>query len=316
MTGLPDNSSQLLWRTIEASDKQALDELDAACKAADGEEPVSRLTVDALSAAERDHDNTLCVALDSQLVAAAWVQPYKTGKSPLAYSLGGRVRPEFRRRGIGESLLIWAETRTFKITRRSGQIQFRIANEALTEDARQLYLDYGYQMVFSEWMLVRPLQDDAPPPVPVGGFTLHSWDEENAGLFFQAYREGFRDRLGDIIPAEADWIDGYAGDKQFRPDLSRLVMKNGQPAAFVTCCVDGKTGWISQIAVLPQYRRRGLAQELLLGALVQFRDAGCCEAALHVNSYNPAAQSLFFDSGFAQRLTRARFLKEVTAEAL
>lgn len=303
--------NQLVWRTIEETDASALNDLDAACKAVDGIEPVSRLTADALQSARLDQDNSLCVAFGDQMAAAAWVLPAGADDQVQAFSLGGRVRPEFRRRGIGEALLAWAEGRALRKAASVGQIQFRISNEALTEDANQLYMDYGYQRVFSEWMLERSLDGELPHAVHAVGLTHAAWDEQTARIFFQAYREGFRDRLGDLDPVEAEWVGEYACDEQFRPDLSRVVMAGNKPAGFVTCSVEGETGWISQIAVVPGYRRTGIAQALLLESLARFSAAGCSQAALHVNVNNPNAQALFLSNGFSHKLTRARYLKEI-----
>jgi len=76
-----------------------------------------------------------------------------------------------------------------------------------------------------------------------------------------------------------------------------------------------KTGWIAQIAVVQERRRKGLARVLLLQALSRFQAEGCTEAALHVNANNPGAASVFFDAGFMKRLSRARFIKEIMAAA-
>jgi len=131
-------------------------------------------------------------------------------------------------------------------------------------------------------------------------------------MFFQAYREGFRDRLGDTEPIEDEWIASYADeDDDFRPDLSRVVTDKGKPVAFVTCEVLGKTGWISQVAVVQEHRRSGLAHTLLIQALARFQKAGCTEAALHVNANNARAAAVFLDVGFSQRLVRARFTKDL-----
>jgi len=317
MGGAMDDLNRLEWRTMDAADEVALQELDRACKAVDGEEPVSHLAKDALRAAANHSDDTLGVALGSQLAAAAWVIPDEPLQNQAqTIHLGGRVRPEFRQHGIGEALLAWAENRALRLTRSEITLQLRIANEALTEDANQLYLDYGYEPVFSEYMLERGLDDAGEPVALPPGMSEKAWqDEETARDFFQAYRESFRDRLGEIVPIGADWIREYTGDDQFRPDLSRVVLEGNIPVGFITCAVDGNTGWISQIGVVPDKRRKGLALVLLQGALKRLKQSGCSETVLHVNANNAAAQAVFYGAGFTHRLTRARFLKEIAVGA-
>ncbi|MHB8112036.1 MAG: GNAT family N-acetyltransferase [Bellilinea sp.] len=304
--------NQLVWRSIEPKDEAALVELDAACKSVDGEEPVSNLPTDALKAAAIHSDNSLCVAVRDQLAAVGWLLVSEPAEGVQRIRLGGQVHPEFRRRGIGEALLSWAELRALQVAQPGLTLQLVITNEALTEGANVLYLEYGYENVLTEQMLVRPLDEVAlPDPLPED-LTARAWDAASAPLFFQAYAEGFSDRLGDIVPVQAEWIASYAEeDEQFRPDLSRVVLEDEKPVGFVTCEVDGKTGWISQIAVVQEHRRKGLAHALLLDALQRFQQEGCEEAALHVNANNARAAAVFVDAGFVPRLIRARFMKEI-----
>lgn len=304
----------LLWRGIYPQDEKALKELDAACKAFDGDEPVSDLTGDALRAAAIHGDNALCVTTREDIVAAAWVLANQPDKGKQKIMIGGRVHPDFRRQGIGEALIAWAESRALNLARPDTTLILTITNEALTEDATALYLDYGYENKLTEFMLVRSLETPLPQVVLPEGLVQLRWDLAAAPLFFQAYVEGFDDRLGGIVPVKDEWIAEYAEqDEHFRPDLSRVVLEGGRPVAFVTCEVIGSTGWIAQIAVVQERRRKGLARVLLLQALKRFGEEGCTEAALHVNANNPGAAAVFFDAGFTKRLTRARFVKEIMA---
>jgi ribosomal protein S18 acetylase RimI-like enzyme len=312
MTEQSPDQNRMIWRAINAADEAALKELDRACKALDGEEPVSNLTGDALKAALAFSDNALCVAVRDQLAASAWAAAAAIKGNVQRIQLGGRVRPEFRRRGIGEAILAWAESRALQLAQPGATLQLFIANEALTEDANKLYLDYGYENTFSELMLVRPLDDQLPYSQLSEGLVEHEWNDASAPQFFQAYAAGFRDRLGDVVPVEDEWIAGYAAeDEDFRPDLSRVVLDREEPVGFVTCEVAGETGWISQIAVVQERRRKGLAHALVGGALQRLKLAGCREAALHVNANNARAQAVFFDTGFNHRLIRAKFIKEI-----
>ena len=312
---IPD-MNQMVWRTIDPKDEAALVELDAACKSVDGVEPVSHMPADALKAAAIHSDNSLCVAVRDQLAAVGWVLVSEPAEGVQRIRLGGQVHPEFRRRGIGEALLSWAELRVLQVAQPGSTLQLVITNEALTEGANVLYLENGYENVLTEQMLVRSLDEVAlPDPLPEN-LTVNAWEAASAPLFFQAYAEGFSDRLGDIVPVQAEWIASYAEeDEHFRPDLSRVVLEGEKPVGFVTCEVDGKIGWISQIAVVQEHRRKGLAHALLLDALQRFQQEGCEEAALHVNANNARAASVFVDTGFVPRLIRAKFMKEIALGA-
>ena len=308
--------NHMVWRAIDPMDEAALVELDTVCKSVDGEEPVSHLPADALKAAAIHSDNSLGVAVRDQLAAVAWVLAAEPAEGVQRIRLGGQVHPEFRRQGIGEALLSWAELRALQVGQPGSTLQLVITNEALTEGANVLYLQYGYENVLTEQMLTRLLNEAVlPDPLPEG-LAMRAWDADSAPLFFQAYAEGFSDRLGDIVPVQVEWIAEYTeNDEHFRPDLSRVVLEDEKPVGFVTCEVDGKTGWISQIAVVQEHRRKGLAHVLLLDALQRFQQEGCEEAALHVNANNARAAAVFVDTGFVPRLIRARFIKEIALGA-
>lgn len=306
----------LMWRGIYPQDEQSLKALDVACKAADGDEPVSNLSGDALKAAAAYGDNALCVTNGEDMAAAAWVLAAPPEEDAQRIVIGGKVHPEFRRHGIGEALIAWAESRALNLASPDKTLLLTITNEALTDDATALYLDYGYENTMTEFMLTRPLAEPLPEVRLPEGLSQLRWDRASAPLFFQAYAEGFDDRLGGNVPVKEKWIAEYAEqDEHFRPDLSRVILEGGRPVAFVTCEVMDKTGWIAQIAVVQERRRKGLARVLLLQALSRFQAEGCTEAALHVNANNPGAMAVFFESGFIKRLTRARFVKEIMAAA-
>jgi len=310
-----DSNSQqngLVWRTITPEDEAALVRLDAACKEVDGVEPVSNLVRDVLRAAGVDSNNTLGVAAYQDFAGVAWVQAESVKEGVQHITLGGQVHPDFRRRGIGEALLSWSENRALALGQPETTMRMIIRNESLTADANVLYLDFGYENIFTEFMLVRSLEESLPVRALPEEITEYPWNHETAPLFFQAYAEGFRDRLGDIEPDQDEWISGYAEeDEDFRPDLSRVFYHEGTPVAFVTCEVAGSTGWISQVAVVQARRRSGLAHTLMLQALARLQAAGCSEAALHVNANNARAAAVFLDIGFKQRLVRARFTKDI-----
>jgi len=61
---------------------------------------------------------------------------------------------------------------------------------------------------------------------------------------------------------------------------------------------------IANVATHPNYRRRGIARKLTLTALDYARTHGASSAWLHVRDDNSAAQALYVDLGFEERLRR------------
>ncbi len=65
---------------------------------------------------------------------------------------------------------------------------------------------------------------------------------------------------------------------------------------------------IANVAVHPDYRRRGIAHQLTLRALEHIRSHGATAAWLQVRSDNPAAYQLYLETGFVERSRRTTWV--------
>ncbi len=73
-------------------------------------------------------------------------------------------------------------------------------------------------------------------------------------------------------------------------------------------CVGGEAE-LQNLAVLPDFRRRGVAQSLLDGLFDEARKRGCESVFLEVDGGNLAAQSLYRKNGFRQVGVRRGFYR-------
>ena len=85
----------------------------------------------------------------------------------------------------------------------------------------------------------------------------------------------------------------------------------GQLAGYALTSNGGGFHWLSELAVHPALRRRGIGRALALLALDQLRGAGATEVHLYVNDdHDQHAPKLYEGVGFtAQRMT-VRYAKE------
>ncbi len=74
--------------------------------------------------------------------------------------------------------------------------------------------------------------------------------------------------------------------------------------------------YISNIAVLPQYRRRGVGEALLTNAAQGARERGCVFITLEVRGSNAAAISLYRKNGFEEAGFRKNFYSEPAEDAV
>lgn len=293
------HSTPLVWRSLTTADAAALRQLDAACKQADGFEPVSDLPSAALNA-----PGTLAAFDRDTLAAVGWI----SDPSGEMVVLGGNVHPAYRRQGLGSRLLAWSLSATASTPRAV------IRCEALTPGAEVLYTRYGFMQVFAERMLVRPLTANLPAAAFPPDLQALTWQADTAPDFLRVYQQAFADRPGFDPAWIDDWIEENESDETFLPDFSHVLLNREQPVAFVTCGYFADLAWIMQIGVIPAFRGQGLTQTLLAAALRQFAAAGYREIGLHVNVNNPFAERAFTRAGFRQRLVRARYQRDLAVQ--
>ncbi|MEW6181049.1 MAG: GNAT family N-acetyltransferase [Chloroflexota bacterium] len=309
--GTPMGQAWMTWRGLQAEDEPLLRDLDRACKTADGEEWVSDLVGDALTAMKVHEDNTFCAVGEDRIMAVGWIELLPSADNEQRVLLGGRVHPLYRRRGLGSLLLEWLENRANLVSGYHRMRRLIIRNEALTADAHSIYVQAGFTPIFAENMMVCSLEQTLPVDRLPESYRLVNWTEETVPLFYRAYCDAFYDRAASFDPLEK-WAGEYEEDDDFLPQLSWLALDGEErPVAFVTAGKMGEMAWISQTGVIPELRGQGVAFGLLVHTLRNFRLHGFQEVGLHVNVNNPAAIRRFYELGFRRRLTRARYEKTV-----
>jgi len=226
------------------------------------------------------------------LVAAGSVRPGPHG--PL---VTGMVDPAARGRGLGAALLDWA------LATAEGAVT--VETEGLTGPAADLFASRGLRQVFAED--VRRLGLVGPPPEVAlpAGVRLEPWSADAAPRFFAVYSAAFAERPGFPGWPAARWIGQLTDDDEFRPDWSLLAVDAAAgDVAFITCAL----GWIDQVGVRPDQRRRRLGAALVCEAARRMRADGQREVLLTVNVDNPAG-GLYARLGFDVTARRARFAR-------
>ncbi|MCP1212956.1 GNAT family N-acetyltransferase [Acetobacter okinawensis] len=89
--------------------------------------------------------------------------------------------------------------------------------------------------------------------------------------------------------------------------LAGVVVVGAEPAGFVMLrCVAGEAE-ILTLCVLPEYRRQGLAAQLVAWGLGRSTEQGADMVFLEVSVGNPAAQELYVQAGFEQKGLRREY---------
>jgi mycothiol synthase len=187
----------------------------------------------------------------------------------------------------------------------------RVTCEAIDDALVASYARQGYALVFAEEVMRRELSVELPQGTLLAGIDFEPWTAERAPAFFAAYAGSFRDRPGFPGWPEEQWVRWIADDPTFRADRSEVALAGGEPVGFIANANDEdqpeRQGYIIQVGVVPEWRRKGLARALIVRTLQAWRDEGKANVVLHVNVNNPGAIRLYEDLGFVRIARRGTF---------
>jgi mycothiol synthase len=280
----------LAWRSLESSDLAEILALAETILKHDGGLPLlvsaSRLQQHYLS---EDLQTIAAFSQTGQLIAASSLHS-KAEQSDLRAML----HPDYRQKGIGRFLMQWAlDHATTPLT---------LHNDALTPRAERLYARFGFQQVFGEDVMRYPLAVAQLPALPSTSYSFEPWSDATKQAFFEVYQASFRERPGFPDPSAEEWIEENEEDG-LRREVSLLAKDGDQAVGFLSCA----DNWIVQVGVLPAWRGRAIAYQLILRALQGLQEAGETEVWLDVNLNNPHAAQLYRRMGFELAGRRARY---------
>lgn len=81
-------------------------------------------------------------------------------------------------------------------------------------------------------------------------------------------------------------------------DLLFVATDQGNVIGTAMAGYDGHRGWLYTVAVLPEFRRRGIGTDLVLHAIKALRAAGCIKVNLQIRATNAAVRGFYESLGF------------------
>ena len=95
-----------------------------------------------------------------------------------------------------------------------------------------------------------------------------------------------------------------------------VAEQDGKTAGYVGCQAVLDEGYITNVAVSPDFRRQGIARALIAKLLAQAKAAGLSFVTLEVRESNAPAIALYAGAGFAPVGTRKNFYSNPTENAV
>lgn len=313
--------------TIRTLSREDFADVAALLEAADAVDNQDRLaTVEDL---ERDWgwpgyhgDRDTFVALDGDRLIGYCEQflrkPDGTGES--TFYTWGAVHPDYRRRGIGRTLLEASLVRANERLAETpdGPVHFHTSGSDAEPGRAALFAELGLRPVRTYGNLFRPLDGDLPAIDLPAGYRLRPMDpERDVEAVWTVDITAFRDHWG-FVGFGLDEFRKSIGRPSFRAELYILAEEevSGRPVGIALNGIDPdwiehcgrQEGWVYTLAVLREHRHRGLGRALLVHSMHLLRREGMEYVTLGADSENlTGAVRLYERLGFRVRKTQIAF---------
>lgn len=262
------------------------------------------------------------IEIDGRIAAYGKIEEWSEADGTAVYLLMGWTHPDYRGRGYGSALLGWMEAEAAALAGRDhpGSKREYAANASSTETgATRLLAKHGYAAEFTVAELrlnlaayerIRP----ALPGVPQGLSATRPAPGDLAELARAVHDSFVKEYDGGRFDESPD-PDEYAEELEGKDSRHWLVAREAGRIVAVALfdtrdTVRGKVAELSEVAVLPSHRKRGLASALIAQALDGVLAEGVREVRVYtVEQFKTRAVDLYQRLGFERYKDFPRYRK-------
>jgi mycothiol synthase len=238
---------------------------------------------------------------DGRLIAYYHATPFSDSSPRMSFETA--VLPAWRERGIGSHFYTLALEEAYRrgVTHLSSSVYVLLGDR--NEEGTHFLLSRGFtkQSAYLQMRVDKLAQQPAPQPPP--GIELRPFltvpdaPRRWAELIVTAFNE----------PATAEMIDTQIREPGSDPEGYFFAVDAERGRVVGTCRArldpsprspNGIMGYLGTVGVLPEYRRRGIAQALILQTLDFLSLKGAESAVLFVEERNTNAQALYRSMGW------------------
>lgn len=104
-----------------------------------------------------------------------------------------------------------------------------------------------------------------------------------------------------VFPGGTDWNDAEATidlKQTIQSDLFFVALSGDRLIGTILAGFDGVRGWVHRVAVLENYRRQGIAAQLMARAEAGLKAIGCPKLNLQVRASNPDVVAFYQALGY------------------
>jgi mycothiol synthase len=241
-------------------------------------------------------DAWLFFAPDGQPCGYAMVEDDDGGR----WLADGYVHPAHKGRGIGSAILALTEARARELIAgvpegtRQVLVNNILANHPVSVN---LLESHSYELVRVFFRMRITMEGPQPAPAWPEGITMRLCDgsDENIRLAYETVEEAFKDHWGHPPRDFEDWHK-HMVRKNFDRTLWFMAYEGEQIAGVALCRERDGDGWVTQLAVLRPWRKRGLGAALLHHAFNVFYERGMKRVGLGVDGQSLTGANRLYES--------------------
>jgi mycothiol synthase len=234
-----------------------------------------------------------------------------------------RVHPQWRKRGIGAALLAWAEARAGEKQRERPAREDVAESWTIDADGPEFAARNGYREQRRSIEMKRDLSEQIPVPIYPLGFELRPVTPEQHRVIYDADIDAFRDHYGFCEPDASDFAR-WVSEPIFQPELWKVLwhVESASVAAMVlNFILPGlnekfgiQRGYTEGISTGRQFRRLGLARNLIYESMHMFKAMGMTHTMLGADAENLSGAVRVYEScGYHITRTFQLFRKTLSA---
>ena len=255
-------------------------------------------------------------------MARVFVNPLPNPEEHRAH-FWGEIHPEHRGRGLEELILDWLEQRGQERLQSAHDGKICVLRIGLPDNLAD-FIALIERRGFCPVRHFNRMRRDLGQPIPAGplpeGLSLRCYSPQLERLMLETFNASFQDHWGFELASEQDWQMFYIQSSSFRPDLTFVAMDGERVAGLSLNMVHPEAnerqnireGWITELGVRREWRKRGVATALLCQAMRAFEAEGLDYATLGVDAASPTgALRLYERLGFVPVKRFVTFAKPV-----
>ena len=233
----------------------------------------------------------------------------------------GVVAVSHHGRGIGAAIVAEIERRGLEMARRAPageRVVVQMGTLADEPGVAALLAARGYAEVRRFWRMRIEFAEPPPPAAPVAGVAIRTLERGQEAAVYRCLDEAFRDHWGWDASSEEDWFHHHVDVDEFDPEWWLLAWAGDRLAGVLLArpasVQEPELGYVNELGVRPDFRRRGIGEALLRTCLRRLFDHGSRGALLHVDAESiTGADRLYERVGMTAEPQFSRWERELVA---